>query len=174
MNAVDVIRYEAHRAYAWLENIVGDVDAGLANWQPPGTANSIAGSYAHIMIWTDVDVTRHFYGRAPLLAGSWGEQLGRSESAPDEFATDRQFDWATLRAYGRAVEQEFLRTVEALTLDDLAREFQMMPAELGTWKGIDVFLLHGSSHVYMHGGEIACIKGIRGLEGYRPFKSLWP
>jgi hypothetical protein len=91
MNAVDIIRYEAHRAYEWLENIVQDVDAGLANWQPRGTANSIARSYAHIMIWTDVDVTRHFYGRAPLLAGSWGEQLGRSESAPDEFSQSRPF-----------------------------------------------------------------------------------
>jgi hypothetical protein len=174
MDAVDVIRYDAHRAYTWLENIVSDVTADVARWRPPGTANSIASSYAHIMIWTDVDVTRHFHGREPLIAGAWGQRLGRSESDPDEFARDREFDWAVLREYGRTVQGEFLRLVDNLTSADLGREFQMMPAELGTWKGIDVYLLHGYQHVYMHGGEIACIKGLQGQQGYRGLRFLWP
>jgi hypothetical protein len=38
---------------------------------------------------------------------------------------------------------------------------------MGIWTGIDVWSLHGWTHVHMHGGEIACVKGLQNLEGYR-------
>ena len=48
-------------------------------------------------------------------------------------------------------------------------------AEAGNpWKKIDVYYLHGGSHVYMHGGEIACLKGLQGAEGYRQFSGRYP
>ncbi len=64
----------------------------------------------------------------------------------------------------------------ALTMDDLNRSFEMMatdagePTSLGMWRGIDIYQLHGFRHITMHGGEIACLKGLQGLDGYRPFR----
>jgi hypothetical protein len=168
LDAVSLIRHEASEAYAWLENIVSDVSPEQARWRPPGTANSIAPTYAHIMIWSDVDLMRHFHGREPLLAGEWGKRLGRNESDPGEFDVGREFDWSELRAYGRAVHDQTLRLVDELRDEELQRSFQMMPKELGVWKGIDVYLLHGSMHVRMHGGELACLKGLQGGDGYPP------
>jgi hypothetical protein len=68
---------------------------------------------------------------------------------------------------------------DALTADDLDREFEMIatedgrPRSLGTWKGIDIHTLQGWSHVRMHGGEIACLKGLQGGQGYPPFRAMY-
>jgi hypothetical protein len=171
MDALDVLRYEARRAYAWLETNVSDVTPEQASWRPPGTANSIAATYAHIMIWADVDLTRHFHGREPLLGGEWGRRLSLSEQDPNEFAAEHY--WALLREYGREVHRQVVQQVGSVTVADLEREFQMMPESHGTWKGIDVYTLHGGSHVWMHGGEIACLKGLQGAQGYRAPTSPW-
>ncbi len=62
---------------------------------------------------------------------------------------------------------------------DLERIFEMFatddgrPKSLGIWKGIDIHSLHGWNHIKMHGGEIACLKGLQGIEGYRPFNALY-
>jgi hypothetical protein len=39
-------------------------------------------------------------------------------------------------------------------------------AGLGEWDGIDVSRLTVGRHVWMHGGEIACLKGLQGAAGY--------
>ncbi len=33
---------------------------------------------------------------------------------------------------------------------------------LGIWAGRDLYELHGINHVYIHGGEIAVLKGLHG------------
>jgi hypothetical protein len=47
VDTLALIRHETNAAYAWLDNMVSDVDHAQANWQPTGTANSIAATYAH-------------------------------------------------------------------------------------------------------------------------------
>lgn len=42
----------------------------------------------------------------------------------------------------------------------------MSRADLGEWQGRDLYVLHGWRHVYMRGGEIACLKGLQGATGY--------
>jgi hypothetical protein len=174
VDALDLIRYQIKKSYAWLESIVSNVTPEQALWRPGGTANSIAATYAHIVIWADVDLTRHFHAREPLLAGEWGERLGRDERDPREWEPDATFDWDVLHQYGRDVQQHVERLAAGLTAADLGRSFQMKPVELGVWKGIDVYVLHGGEHVWMHGGEIACLKGMQGIRGYGGFMSLYP
>jgi hypothetical protein len=174
MNAIDLVRHEMRSSYTWLEAIVGDVSPAQSAWRPEGTANSIAATYAHTMIWADVDLHRHFHGRAPLLAGDWGQRLGRREDDPEEWETGDAIDWRELRSYGVAVQRAVGELVASLTLDDLARKFQMHPPELGTWRGIDVYSLHVGRHIWMHGGEIACLKGLQGAQGYGRAMTLYP
>lgn len=151
-----------------------------ANWNPPGTANSIAATYAHALISADVDLNRHFCGREPIIAGDWGSRVGLHDLFPDEFVHDGEIRWEELHAYGREVERCVGELVDSVAMADLERSFEMKatkdgePISLGTWKGIDIYHLHGWTHITMHGGEIACLKGILGGEGYRPFHSLYP
>jgi len=168
MNAVDAIRHEARDSYEWLERIVSDVSPEQAGWSPPGSANSIAVNYAHIVVNTDVDVTRYFHGKTPLLeAGGWIERLGLNPRKLDDMDATIGLDWTLLHEYGLLVQQQIQEQADALTQADLDRSFQMIPESLGIWKGYDIYALHIGRHVWMHGGEIACIKGLQGLRGYR-------
>jgi hypothetical protein len=38
---------------------------------------------------------------------------------------------------------------------------------LGVWKGLDIYNLHGIDHPRLHGGEIACLKGLQGAKGWQ-------
>jgi hypothetical protein len=57
-------------------------------------------------------------------------------------------------------------SLHSLTEQDLARPVDMTRAGLGMWTGWDLYALHGWRHVYLHGGEIACLKGLQGAKGY--------
>jgi hypothetical protein len=179
VDVLELIRYESRAAYAWIDNIVSGITHVQANWQPPGTANSIAATYAHALISADVDLNQHFHGRAPIISGEWGARVGLHDLFPDDFTCDGEIRWNELHRYGKEVERCVGALVDALTMDDLNRSFEMMatdggePTSLGMWKGIDIYQLHGWSHIRMHGGEIACLKGLQGLTGYRPPSSRY-
>lgn len=179
MDVLDLIRHETAKAYAWLDNICREVTHEQANWLPPGSANSIAASYAHAVIAADVDVNRYFLLRDPIIVGGWGARIGLHDLFPDDFAADGDIKWDDLRAYGREVARFMEGFVAGLIDADLVLEREMgatrdgKPISLGVWKGIDFVTLHGWSHIKMHGGEIACLKGIQGGEGYRPFNTLY-
>ena len=34
------------------------------------------------------------------------------------------------------------------------------------WTARELVVLHGFRHIYMHGGEIAYLKGLQGVKGY--------
>jgi hypothetical protein len=42
MDAIDLIRYQTRQSWAWLNMTVEGITDEMANWQPPGVANSIA------------------------------------------------------------------------------------------------------------------------------------
>jgi hypothetical protein len=80
-------------------------------------------------------------------------------------------DWQALHEYGRAMCELVVKTVDALTEDDLRRRVFMGEGFGGVWDGIDVIRLTVGRHVWMHGGEIACLKGFQGLDGYVGFNT---
>lgn len=181
MDALDLLRHETKKSYAWLENLVREVTHAQANWQPPGTANSIAATYAHAVIAADVDLNRYFLGREPIICKEpWKERVGLSDLFPDNFQSEGDINWAELRAYGRVVERFMAELVESVTVAELDRGVEMgatkdgKQVSLGAWKGIDFYSLHGWNHIKMHGGEIACLKGLQDGVGYRPFSTYYP
>lgn len=166
MEAIELMRRQTNESYNWLELTVSDVTAEQAKWKPPGVANSIAGNYAHAMMWSDIDINRHFFGRQSLLDGDWARRFGCDAYLPDEWSDMIAADWEGLREYGRTVHDWIVRLVGELDPAELARKFQMVPERLGIWTGLDVFDLHCNKHIRMHGGEIACLKGLQGAKGY--------
>ena len=60
----------------------------------------------------------------------------------------------------------FIESLQSLTPEHLDQPVDMTRAGLGMWEGRDLLELHGSKHVHMHGGEIACLKGVQGGVGW--------
>jgi hypothetical protein len=171
LNEVEIIRRRSAKAWDWLEETVHEVSATQANWWPPGTANSIGATYLHIVINTDVEINRLLLGQVPLVEAQWTERWARAaHTTPSGSTAGRGIATSTGRCcaeYGRAVQVAFIGSLVAIGEADLDAPVDMTRAGLGIWQGRDLLWLHGSEHVYIHGGEIACLKGMQGGIGWR-------
>ena len=168
--ALDFLRQEIPTAWDWLETVVNPVTDEQANWWPPGTANSIGTTYLHVVINPDVEIHRLLFADQPIIESGWTDDIRQAISYNPEHFDDWirgvEVPWQHLHEYGRAVHAWLVGTVHSLTEDELARPVDMSRAGLGMWNGWDLYALHGWRHVYMHGGEIACLKGLQGAKGY--------
>jgi len=168
---LDVLRAEARSSYGWLRAIVEDVTPEQASWRPPGRANTIAATYAHIVRNQDEDMNHGFLGRPMLNEGSWLGKTGLpsrwADSDKNEWEIGVPIDWLALRSYGDAVGAWVIEAVDVLTEDDLERVAKLTTPDRPQWSGIDVVRLTVGRHVRMHGGEIACLQGLQREKGYR-------
>jgi hypothetical protein len=164
LTLLDEFRWQARTSNGWLESIVRDVTSEQAAWRPPGRANTIAGTYAHIVRNQDEDLNHWLFRRPMICETEWKGRAGLPGT--DDFAPDAVFDWPALRAYGRAMGEFVIRTVDALTDEDLERTTELSTADIETWHGLDIVRLTVGHHIRMHGGEIACLKGLQGTKGY--------
>lgn len=174
MDAIDLLRYQIRQCHAWLEMTLGDITQEQASWRPPGVANSIGATYAHLAITADFDVNTRLCGEMPVSAREFRGDFGVSDMQPvgfdwHDWATRVEIDWPALQAYGQAVWRAIDARLDSLTEDDLRREVDMRPQaeHLGTWTGLEFYNLHGIHHPYLHGGEIACLKGMQGAAGWK-------
>ena len=60
----------------------------------------------------------------------------------------------------------FADSLDDLTVEQLDLPVDMTRAGLGIWLGRDLYELHGCVHPYIHGGEIAVLKGLQGGLGW--------
>ena len=174
MDAIDLLRYQVRDTYAWLEMTVSNVSQEQANWQPPGTANSIGAVYAHTMIAADVGFNSQLHGGMPIMATEFAGQVGLSEMHLGgfdwhEWASRLHVDWEALREYGRAVHKCVEGYLASLMMYDLERSADMSAqgSHLGIWTGLEFYNVHGVAHPRLHGGEIACLKGLQGALGWQ-------
>jgi hypothetical protein len=168
---LELLRAEARASHAWLRSIVEDVTPEQAMWRPPGRANTIAGTYAHIVRNQDEDMNHGFLGRPMLSEGAWqgktGLPSGWTDSDGSEWDAGAAIDWPALKTYGDAVGAWVADVLGELTEDDLDRVAKLTTPDRRRWTGLDVVRLTAGNHVWMHGGEIACLKGLQGEKGYR-------
>jgi hypothetical protein len=165
VSVLDEFRLQARVSFAWLESIVGDVTAEQALWQPPGRANTIAETYAHIVRNIDEDINHWLFRRPMLNEGPWKGRTGLVPGRSD-WEQGSDIDWPALRAFGRAMGDFAIEAVDALAEDDLARVTDLSTPDIAVWHGSDIIRLTVCIHVRLHGGEIACLKGIQGAKGY--------
>jgi hypothetical protein len=165
MSSLEELRWEARASYEWLDSIVSDISPQQATWQPPGRANTIASTYAHIVRNADEDLNQRFLRRPLLSDGPWRGRTGLPPG-PCEWDPGVSIDWLALREYGRAIADFVVETVDSLTEEDLRRTVDLSTPDRAVWLGIDIVRLTVGRHVSMHGGEIACLKGLQGAKGY--------
>lgn len=175
---VSTIQQQLQSAHEFLEATLEGVAAEHAAWTPPGRANPLGATYAHILLTEDGVLNGTIKGAAPLFASTWAGKVGISEpppapdpdnpALPDWAGWSRrvQVDLAALREYAGAVYAATDDYLASLTDADLDRSVDLSglgldPSTVGQLVGGIIL-----SNVHWHTGEIACLKGLQGLKGY--------
>jgi hypothetical protein len=178
-NVVTLLREQLKGAGQVLEGTMEGVAAEHAQWTPPGTANPLGATYAHILTTEDALINGIIKGAAPLFASTWAGKIGVSEplpspdpnkpGLPDWAAWSRrvQVDVAALREYAQAVYAAADEYLASVSDEDLGRSIDLSGLGLGE-RSVGSLLGTVIANTHWHTGEIACLKGLQGLRGY-PF-----
>lgn len=174
---VTALREVLAAGHRLLEATMADVTGEIAADVPPGTALPIAACYAHVVVGEDGMVNGILKGGHPLFIGAWSGKTGLSALPPGPDPNGRAMpDWtawarsvtvdlAALRRYAEAVYNASDAFLAGLAEKDLSRPLDLTALGLGT-RTVGFLVTEGlAPHAFVHGGEIACLKGILGLKG---------
>ena len=177
--AIAFIREAAQVGHWYLEGTMADVTAEQAHYLPPGRANPLGATYAHVLCSEDLIVNGMLRQAAPLSASTHAEKTGLSEPMPmpgtpnwnDAYAAWARrvhVDLAALKSYGADVYAATDAYLASLSDADLSRELDLSAVGFGQQKLGWMLNLLVLNHVGTETGEIAVLKGIQGAKGY-PF-----
>ena len=177
--AIAFIREAAQVGHWYLEGTIADVTAEQAHYAPPGRANPLGATYAHVVCSEDLIVNGMLRQAAPLSISTHAGKTGLSEPMPMPGSSDWSdvyaawtrrvhVDLPTLKLYGADVYAATDAYLATLSDGDLDRELDLTAVGFGKQKlgWLLNFLL--LNHVGTETGEIAVLKGIQGAKGY-PF-----
>lgn len=172
---VEILLNQLKAAHGVLEQTMDGVTEDVAQFMPPGTANPIAGTYAHLVFSEDLFMHNFLMKKTPLMETTFKDKTGASAVQPTDWQVEYpkwlkevKLDVKQFREYAKAVYASSEEYVSSLTDADLEKEVDMSAFGMETKKIYDFIANLISGHVYPVMGEIAVLKGIQGLKGY-PF-----
>jgi len=177
MDSISLLREQLREAHALLEAVMEGVTPEAAHWIPPGQANPVGATYAHVVLFEDMIINGVLSHRKPLYETTWAGKVGMNELMPrqgeewEDYAnwTRRvRVDLQQVREYARAVYANTEEYLSSLRPENLDIEIDLS----GVGDNV-VTLGHVLSrsivgHADNIAGEISCLKGLQGLQGY-PF-----
>ncbi len=174
---VELLLKQLKSSHDVLDNTLSGTTQEHAEFVPAGTANSIAVTYAHLLMSEDVVTSTMLKGVRPLYEGEFKNKTGISDPMPDmggdwvnypAWVRDVKVDLEKAKKYAKAVYAQTQDYLDTLTDSDLEKKIDM--SALGMDKVDARYLLTDFiiGHAYSIAGEIAVLKGIQGLKGY-PF-----
>jgi hypothetical protein len=171
---VELIRQAVADAHDTLERTVSGLDQAALDWQPPGTANPIGATLAHIVVSEDMVANALLGERPPLLRSSFAGRTGLSEPMPmpgpdwadyGAWARRLRVDLPALLTYGQATWAASDAFLSDLAPSDLDRDLDLSLVGQGHrtlgWAVLHMLL----GHCEQITGEIACLKGLQGRGG---------
>ena len=169
VEASAILRANLADAHWLLEEVVGGLTDEQTHWAPPGTANTIAATYAHVVASEDVFVHETLQRGATLERGDWLGRDGISLPVPrrgaDWFAWSRRVrvDLRAARAYAAAVYAASDAYLACLDPEMLVRapDVPVPGGQTLSWLVHNLLVQHAA----LHSGEIAVLRGIQGLQG---------
>ncbi len=163
MDEREVIIEEMADGHRMLDAAMSDLTSEIADWQPGGTANSIASILAHTVIVEDEVVKQWFQGGKTLFENAgWSSKTGIPNDMEAIWKPGWSLNFAGFDAYREAVKQssdQFLAELDPATLD-LDIEAFGAPRR-GGW----LLRIEAPNHILSHLGEISVLRGIKGLAG---------
>lgn len=173
--ATSLLLEQLRSAHQNLEATMEGVTDEVAAFMPPGTANPIAGTYAHLVFSEDFFINTTLQQKAQLMETEFKDKTGASEVQPQEWEIEYprwlkevKIDLPQMRAYAQAVYANSEKYLESLTDEDLSREVDMSMFGMGNVSVGSVISGFIIGHTNNITGEISVLKGIQGLKGY-PF-----
>lgn len=173
--AKDMLFEQLTEVHKWFMQTLDGVTDEVAAFMPPGKANPIAGTYAHLVFSEDFFAHMLLQGKKPLMETDWLNKTGASEIQPSEWQEaypkwlkSVKVDMAKMNTYAETVFKASETYLASLTDDDLMKKVDMSAFGMGSrtastvWGGMII------GHAYSIMGEISALKGIQGLKGY-PF-----
>ncbi len=180
MQATELLREQVKQVHQYVENIMAPVTAEQAHWAPPGMlVNSLGGNYAHLLVGEDLVINAILKGGAPLFASSWAGKTGMSSLPPlptpqtpglpswQGWSTQVNLDLSTLRSYAQATYAATEEYLASLSDEQLLQTVDLSWMDLGVRTVQRILSAIIVGHAYSHAGEMACLKGLQGLQGYR-------
>lgn len=164
-DALSALREAIRTANRMLLDATNDLTIEQANWLPPGTANTIGQTYAHIVNIQDRYLNTFILGQPTIWEREgWGERLGLPDAMrmSREVATQVRVDPSAFRAYAERVFDETSAYLDRVDAAELAREVQGYRGPIAV---ADVLARMMAFHASSHLGEIAALRGIQGLKG---------
>jgi hypothetical protein len=156
---------------------MADVTQAQADFIPPGVANPLGATYAHVVLTEDMVIQGMLRRAQPLFATSWADRTGLSEPSPmpgpdwPKYAawTRRvKVDLPRLREYAQAVAKETDSWLASLRDEDLVGPLDLSQVGFGQHTLASAIALLVVHHIATETGEIAVLKGLQGARGY-PF-----
>ena len=168
MDAIAQLRQDFKSAQNFLEGTIQGVTDAQAHERPAGAAHTIAVNYAHVAFAEDGIVNGLVRKGAPLFAGRFAGKTGASEPPPPgpvwgDWSKGVRIEMGSLREYANAVFAETDAWLASAKPEELAATVDMGPA--GQWT-VSALLGVMVGNRWMHTGEISCLKGLQGLQGY--------
>jgi hypothetical protein len=178
MDSISLLRQQFGMAHNVLESTMEGVTNEQAAWQPAGKAQSVAASYAHVVLSEDMLVNGLFSGQTSMFATDWAGKTGASELMPmpgadwdttyGAWTRNVKVDLAAMRRYANAVYARTDEYLASLTPADLDRSLDLSGLGMGQMSLGGALSMLALGHVNNLAGEISAIKGTQGLKGY-PF-----
>ena len=173
--ATKYILEDLKKAHTYLEQTMEGVTNDIAHLAPAGTANPIAGVYAHLVFSEDFFLNFFLKKTQPLFETEWKDKTGISSLQPTEWehAYPKWLKEVTISipdvyAYAKAVFATTEEYISGLEDSDLEKTVDMSMFGMGDKPQGEMIHMMILGHVWSIMGEIAVLKGIQGLKGY-PF-----
>jgi len=147
-----------------VDTAMQDLTDDVVNFQPGGTANTIAQLLAHMVTGQDLLINDKIGGGRSLHESGWAEKTGIPVERPLIWQREGwQIDIPGFDAYRKEVAKAAEWTFVSMKPEDLDHEVSWVrgptrPLALMT----QVIFVH---HALGHCGEISAIKGMQGLKG---------
>lgn len=177
MDGITLLREQLREAHSLLEAVMEGVTPEAAHWMPPGRANPVGATYAHVILSEDRIVNGMLRHRRPLYDSTWAGKAGLSELMPSpgeawhDYAswTRRvRVDIPAMQEYAKAVYASTDEYLASLSPDDLDTPLDLSGEGSGNVTLGWVLGRQVVGHTDNIAGEISCLKGLQGLQGY-PF-----
>jgi hypothetical protein len=177
MDVISYVRDQVKGAHEWVEQTMADVTSEQAQWPPPGVANPLGATYAHLVAAEDGVVNGLLKRSAPLAVGAWAGKTGISQPMPmpgpqwehyPAWTRSVQVDLPALRKYAQVVYAATDAYLASLKPEDLSRAVDFSDIGLGSQPLTWVLNRLVLGHIDNCCGEISALKGLQGAKGY-PF-----
>jgi hypothetical protein len=166
MDVKQYIRMQIAAAWRTSDEAISGLTDELVNWAPPGVANPISATLAHIIGGEDRFVQTVLQGKPRIWdTQSWGEKIGvdvlPSPGAGWDDYRGKKASIDAFKAYQQVVRAATSAYLESLSAEELERRVSFADREASVADML-VFLV---IHITEHSGEVAALKGVQGIKG---------